>query len=73
MSAVGTVLEPPPMYRVRPYFEIKKVRLPNCMYQMKPLHNLTGMKTGADEVWTLISWQQGAPICVLFGPLLKTN
>ena len=49
MSA-GTVLEPPPMYCVRPYFEIKKVRLPNCMYQMKPLHNLTGMKTGQDEV-----------------------
>lgn len=48
--ASGTVLEPPPMYRVRPYFEIKKVRLPNCMYQMKPLHKLTGMKTGSDEV-----------------------
>lgn len=49
--ATGTVLEPPPMYRVRPYFEIKKVRLPNCMYHMKPLHKLTGMKTGPDEVW----------------------
>lgn len=50
--AAGTVLEPPPMYRVRPYFEIKKVRLPNCMYHMKPLHKLTGMKTGPDEVWS---------------------
>ena len=38
------------MYSVRPYFEIKKVRLPHCMYQMKPLHKLTGMKTGPDEV-----------------------
>ena len=44
------------MYRVRPYFEIKKVRLPNCMYHMKPLHKLTGMRTGmrtgSDEVHT---------------------
>lgn len=52
MSA-GTVLEPPPMYRIRPYFEIKKVRLPNCMYQVKPLHKLLQMKTGSDEVWKL--------------------
>ena len=57
------------MYRVRPYFEIKKVRLPNCMYQMKPLHNLTGMKTGGDEVdfgnwgYLIVSW------ILCFGPL----
>ena len=32
------------MYRVRPYFEIKKVKLPDCMYLMKPLHQLPSMK-----------------------------
>lgn len=41
------------MYRIRPYFEIKKVRLPNCMYQMKPLHKLLQMKAGSDEVCKL--------------------
>ena len=41
------------MYRVRPYFDIKKVKLPDCMYMMKPIHQLPGMKTGkADEVNT---------------------
>ena len=38
------------MYRVRPYFEIKKVRLPHCMYLVKPLHKLSQIKTGPDEV-----------------------
>ena len=55
MSA-GTVLEPPPMYRVRPYFQIKKVRLPNCMYLMKPLHKLTAIRIGPDEVQMKHCW-----------------
>ncbi len=33
-------LDPPVMYRVRPYFEIKKVKLPDCMYLMKPVHQI---------------------------------
>ena len=47
--ATPAILDPPPMYRVRPYFEIKKVKLPDCMYLMKPLHELPSMTT-SDEV-----------------------
>ena len=44
------------MYRVRPYFEIKKVKLPDCMYLMKPLHQLPSMTT-SDEVRGGINWK----------------
>ena len=42
MSAVE-VLNPPPMYRIRPYFTIKKVKLPDCMYLLKPVHQLPNL------------------------------
>ena len=38
--ATVEVLNPPPMYRIRPYFTIKKVKLPDCMYLLKPVHKL---------------------------------
>jgi hypothetical protein len=46
------ILNRPRMYRIRPYFEIKKVRLPACMYLMKPIHQLTsiGPSSGEREV-----------------------
>lgn len=47
--AAPRFLDPPPMYCVRPYFDIKKVKLPDCMYMMKPLHQLPD-KTGKGEV-----------------------
>lgn len=40
----------PKMYRIRPYFEIKKVRLPACMYLMKPVHQLTNIAPSSGEV-----------------------
>ena len=49
--AAPSFLDPPPMYCVRPYFDIKKVKLPDCMYMMKPLHQLPD-KTGKGEVRT---------------------
>lgn len=42
MASVA-VLNPPPMYRIRPFFEIKKVKLPDCMYMMRPVHKLPGL------------------------------
>lgn len=44
------VLNPPRMYRIRPYFEIKKVRLPACMYVVKPVHQLTNIVPTSREV-----------------------
>ena len=28
-----------PMYRVQPYFKIKKIKLPDCMYLLHPIHS----------------------------------
>ena len=38
------------MYRVRPYFEIKKIRLPDCMYPLKALHQLPSVSPPSQEV-----------------------
>ena len=47
--ATVEVLNPPPMYRIRPYFTIKKVKLPDCMYLLKPVHQLPNL-TPSQEV-----------------------
>lgn len=44
------LVDTPPMYRVRPYFEIKKVKLPDCMYTLKPLHQLTCLTPPSRQV-----------------------
>lgn len=41
MASTAEALNPPRMYRIRPYFEIKKVKLPDCMYLIKPVHSMT--------------------------------
>lgn len=38
------------MYRVRPYFEIKKIKLPDCMYPLKALHQLPNVSPPSQEV-----------------------
>jgi len=57
--AAPSFLDPPPMYRVRPYFDIKKVKLPDCMYMMKPIHQLPGMKTGKPDEVKHAAWSCG--------------
>ena len=42
--------ERPAMYRVRPYFEIKKIKLPDCMYPLKMLHQLPSLSPPSQEV-----------------------
>eukprot|EP00731_Ephydatia_muelleri_P028635 Em0020g279a len=37
------------MYRVRPYFEIKKIKLPDCMYPLKALHQLPNVSPPSQE------------------------
>lgn len=49
IMATVEVLNPPPMYRIRPYFTIKKVKLPDCMYLLKPVHQLPNL-TPSPEV-----------------------
>lgn len=44
------LVDTPPMYRMRPYFEIKKVKLPDCMYTLKPLHVLTCLTPPSRQV-----------------------
>lgn len=39
----------PKMYRIRPYFEIKKVKLPDCMYLIKPVHQLTNISPNSSS------------------------
>lgn len=50
-------LSRPKMYRLRPYFEIKKVKLPACMYLLKPVHQLTNIapstKDEKDQVFSI--------------------
>lgn len=48
------VLNLPKMYRIRPYFEIKKVKLPDCMYLLKPVHQLTSKTATTKEVCSCV-------------------
>lgn len=50
MANSAEILNAPRMYRIRPYFEIKKVKLPDCMYLMKPVHQLTNKTPTSKEV-----------------------
>ncbi len=49
--ATCDVLNPPAMYRLKPFFEIKKVKLPACMYLLKPLHVLPNAVVSPEVCW----------------------
>ena len=51
--ATVEVLNPPPMYRIRPYFTIKKVKLPDCMYLLKPVHQLPNLAPSPEVLFYL--------------------
>ena len=51
IMATVEVLNPPPMYRIRPYFTIKKVKLPACMYLLKPVHQLPSLAPSTEVLF----------------------
>lgn len=54
--ATVEVLNPPPMYRIRPYFTIKKVKLPDCMYLLKPVHQLPNLTPSQESTSSALSY-----------------